>query len=80
MVANGIVCHAIVSGVQLAVVKRALQQHGLTEAYNNSSISVIEMESVLVTLFNNAKLTWEKVHPDYCAELTLNWILACYDR
>ena len=68
------------SGVQLTVVKRALQQHGLTEAYNTTTIPVIEMESVLITLFNNAKLTWTKVHPDYCAELTLNWILACYDR
>lgn len=67
------------SGVQLAVVKKALFQHGLTEAYNNTIISVIEMESVLVTLFNNTKLTWTNINPDYCTELTLNWILSCYD-
>lgn len=66
--------------MQLAVVKKALLQHGLTEAHNTTVISVIEMESVLVTMFNNAKLTWANINPDYCTELTLNWILACYDR
>jgi len=69
-----------VSGVRLAVVKKALQQYGLMEAHNATTVTVIEIESVLVTLFNNAKLTWSNIHPDYCAELTLNWILNCYDR
>ena len=68
------------SVVQLAAVKKALLQHGLNEDHNSTIITVIEMESVLVTLFNSAKLTWSNVDPEYCAELTLNWILSCYDR
>lgn len=64
----------------MIAMKKALLQHGLTEACNSSIITVIEMESVLVTLFNSAKLAWSNVNPEYCAELTLNWILSCYDR
>ena len=73
-------CSTAVSGVQLSVVKRALLQHGLTESHNNMIISVIEMEAILATMFNNAKMTWSNINPDYCTEVTLNWILACYDR
>ena len=68
------------SGIQLRVVKKALIQHGLTETCNDTIISVVEMEAILVTMFNNAKLTWSSIDPDYCTEITLNWILACYDR
>ena len=73
-------CATIVSDVQLSVVKKALLQHGLTESHNNTIISVIEMEAILATMFNNAKLKWSNINPEYCTEVTLNWILACYDR
>ena len=72
--------HLIVSRIKLSIIRDTLDHHGLTVTHNSSVISVIEMEAILVTMFNQVNVTWSKSNRDHCAELCLNWILNCYDR
>ena len=69
-----------VSRIELSTIRDTMDHYGLTAAHNSTVIPVLEMEAMLVTMFNQVNVTWFKSNPDHCAELCLNWILNCYDR
>lgn len=54
---------------------------GLNHTDSNAVLTVIEIESTLHKIFQLARENCEGLfEPEKATELTLNWILKCYDR
>ena len=67
--------------VDMHVIEQAFSELGLSFAHNSGVLTVVELESVLNKTFQLAqKGRTGLIEPESCAELTLNWMLKCYDR
>ena len=70
----------LVNAADMHVMVRAFDEMGLGLSQNNGVLTVAELESLLNKLFQlSQRDRAEFVEPEKCTELTLNWLLKCYD-
>ncbi len=69
-----------VNSIDMHVMVQALEEMGLGQSQNSSVLTVVELEALLNKLFQLAQRDRpELLEPGKCTELTLNWLLKCYD-
>ena len=71
-----------VGTVDLDILSHAFSEYGWEgSAHNSSTLSVLELESLLNKIFQLAQRGRSRfLQPDECVEITLNWSLGCLDR
>lgn len=70
-----------VNAVDKHVIEQAFSEMGLSYVHNSGVLSVVETEAVLNKIFQLAQRDRTNfLQPERCTELTLNWVLKCYDR
>ena len=61
--------------------EEAFTELGLDQGQNSGVLTAAEAESVLNKMFQLSHRDGDKfTKPELCTELTLNWILKCFDR
>ena len=67
--------------VDISKLEQAFTELGMSHTHSNGVLTVIEVESVLKKIFQLAEQAREGLlDTEKCTELSLNWILKCYDR
>jgi len=61
------------------VMEEAFRELGLDQSQNSGVLTAAEAESVLNKMFQLSHTDGDKFEPELCTELTLNWILKCFD-
>lgn len=69
-----------VSKIHKNVLESALLEIGLSEDRNDNVMSVAEVEALLSKLFNRIDSSQDRHACEMLIELTLGWVLKCYDR
>lgn len=62
------------------MMEEAFTELGLDQSQNSGVLTAAEAESVLNKMFQLSHTDGDKFEPELCTELTLNWILKCFDR
>lgn len=63
------------------ILDQAYMELGLNNTDSNAVLTVVEIESTLHKIFTLARENCEGfIEAEKATELTLNWILKCYDR
>ena len=63
------------------VMEQAFLEFGLGYGFSNGVMRVVEVEAVLNKVFQLATRDRPQLlEPERCTEITLNWILKCFDR
>ncbi|KAL5486849.1 hypothetical protein EMCRGX_G019384 [Ephydatia muelleri] len=65
--------------VQMSIVKQAFIDMGLGETQNSSTLSVVELESLIAKIYCLAHHQTTTLNPNESANVSISWLLKCLD-